>query len=106
MKFLHCTAFLLLSVSEIFAQELTGYVDMHAHPRDDLAFGTNLFYGAPYGDISVALGSCKPDHSAHSARNKRGNLFRAVLAAQTEKQNNPAWKDGKAGYPDFSTWPS
>lgn len=77
---------------------MTGFVDMHAHPRGDLAYGTELFYGAPYGDISVALGNCKADHGK--------NLLRSTLAAQTEKQNNPDWKDGKVGYPDFTTWPS
>ena len=77
---------------------LNGYVDMHCHPRGDLAYGTQLFYGAPYGDIMVALGNCKEDHSK--------NILRAQLAKQTEQQNNPFWKDGKEGYPDFKTWPS
>ena len=90
---------LLLAASHVLtAQELTGYVDMHCHPRDDLAYGTELFYGCPYGDISVALSNCKADHSR--------NLLRAVLAQQTEQQNSKTWKDGKVGYPDFATWPS
>lgn len=79
---------------------------MHAHPRGDLAYGTQLFYGAPYGDISVAMGNCKEYHSAWSASNKNGNLFRQQLAQQTEQQNNPLWKDHKEGYPNFETWPS
>jgi microsomal dipeptidase-like Zn-dependent dipeptidase len=77
---------------------LTGYVDMHCHPRGDLAYGTELFYGAPYGDISVALGSCKEDHSK--------NILRAQLAKQTETLNDKNWKDSKEGYPNFVTWPS
>ena len=77
---------------------MTGFVDMHAHPRGDLAYGTELFYGAPYGDIAVALGNCKADHGK--------NLLRAKLAEQTEQQNSPTWRDGKVGYPDFATWPS
>ena len=77
---------------------LTGYVDMHCHPRGDLAYGTQLFYGAPYGDISTALGSCKEDHSK--------NILRAQLAKQTETLNSPAWVDSKEGYPNFVTWPS
>ena len=77
---------------------LTGYVDMHCHPRGDLAYGTELFYGAPYGDISVALGNCKADHSK--------NILRAQLAKQTETLNDKSWKDGKEGYPNFTTWPS
>ncbi len=95
----------LLLHTSLFAQDddptqtpLSGFVDMHAHPRDDLAFGTQLFYGAPYGNPEEALGNCKAGHSK--------NLFRSVLAAQTEQQNNPTWKDGKAGYPDFATWPA
>jgi microsomal dipeptidase-like Zn-dependent dipeptidase len=107
------TFLLLLAVHLLVAQQptpvikpLTGYVDMHAHPRGDLAYGTELFYGAPYGDISLAMGNCKPDHSAHSLRNKHGNLFRQVLAQQTEQQNSKTWKDSKQGYPDFATWPS
>lgn len=71
---------------------------MHAHPRGDLAYGTELFYGAPYGDIAVALGNCKEDHGK--------NIIRSVLAKQTEQQNDANWKDGKAGYPNFTTWPS
>lgn len=98
-----CTLiFSVLILFQIKAQNtnppITGFVDMHAHPRGDLAYGTELFYGAPYGDIAVALGNCKTDHSK--------NILRAQLAKQTEQQNNPAWKDGKAGYPDFATWPS
>lgn len=77
---------------------MTGFVDMHAHPRGDLAFGTELFYGAPYGDIAVAMGSCKHDHSK--------NLLRSILASSTEQQNCPTYKDGKVGYPDFASWPS
>jgi hypothetical protein len=107
------TFILLLAAHLLVAQQpnpvikpVTGYVDMHAHPRGDLAYGTELFYGAPYGDISVAMGNCKPDHSAHSLRNKHGNLFRQVLAQQTEQQNSKTWKDSKQGYPDFATWPS
>ncbi|MDB5228849.1 MAG: putative rane protein [Bacteroidota bacterium] len=105
MRF-YCILFLFLLSGKLFAQELTGYVDMHAHPRGDLAYGTELFFGAPYGDISVALGNCKPDHGAWSARNKKGNLFRQVLAQQTEKQYCPTIKDSKQGYPDFTTWPT
>ncbi|MFN8298919.1 MAG: membrane dipeptidase [Chitinophagales bacterium] len=89
---------LLVVTSFAIAQPISGYVDMHCHPRGDLAYGEQLFYGAPYGDISVALGSCTNDHSK--------NLIRAVLAQQTEQQNNANWKDGKEGYPDFKTWPS
>ena len=77
---------------------MTGFVDMHAHPRGDLAYGTELFYGAPYGDISVVLKNCKHDHGS--------NILRQQLAIQTEKQNNPDWNDGHVGYPDFATWPS
>lgn len=71
---------------------------MHTHPRSDLAFGTQLFFGAPYGNIAEALGNCKTDHSK--------KLIRSILAAQTEQQYNPNWKDGKIGYPNFSTWPA
>lgn len=94
------------TLGDSIAQPITGWVDMHTHPRGDLAYGTELFYGAPYGDIAVALGNCKADHCAWGAGNKHGNLFRMELAEQTEKQNNPAWKDGHTGYPDFATWPS
>jgi microsomal dipeptidase-like Zn-dependent dipeptidase len=85
---------------------LTGYVDMHAHPRGDLAYGRELFYGAPYGDIAVALHNCKPDHSPKGFGNPHGNLLRAQVAMQTEQQNCATWRDGKEGYPNFETWPS
>lgn len=94
---------LLTTVAPVGAQTsapvaLPGWVDMHAHPRGDLAYGCELFYGAPYGDIAVAMGNCKPDHSK--------NLLRSVLAAQTEQRESATWRDGKQGYPDFATWPS
>lgn len=104
MQKIYTLTLLVFSIySTAFAQTtvqapLTGFVDMHTHPRSDLAFGTELFYGAPYGDISVALGNCKDDHSK--------NLIRSIVAAQTEQMNNPAVKDNKVGYPDFATWPS
>ncbi len=71
---------------------------MHAHPRGDLAYGNQLFFGAPYGDIATELGDCKTHHSKH--------LIRSVLAAQTEQRNYSKWKDSKHGYPDFKTWPA
>lgn len=85
---------------------LTGYVDMHAHPRGDLAYGRDLFYGAPCGDIAVALGNCKASHSPKGFGNPHGNLLRAQVTMQTEQQNCATWHDGKEGYPDFTTWPS
>jgi len=77
---------------------LMGYVDMHTHPRSDLAFGKELFYGAPYDDIADALGSCKHEHGS--------NMIRTIVAAQTERMNNPEVSDNKIGYPNFTTWPS
>lgn len=85
-------------LSVVTPKPLTGYVDMHCHPRGDLAYGTELFYGCPYGDIAEAMGSCKVDHSK--------NILRAQLAKQTETLNSPTWKDSKEGYPNFVTWPS
>ncbi|MBS1619082.1 MAG: membrane dipeptidase [Bacteroidetes bacterium] len=98
MRYLYCFICLFLFASDIWAQPITGFVDMHAHPRGDLAYGRELFYGGPYGDISVALGDCRHDHSR--------NLVRSILAAQTEQQNSPTWRDGKKGYPDFTSWPA
>ena len=85
---------------------MTGYVDMHTHPRSDLSFGGQLFYGCPYGDISVELKNCRPYHDGWSMSNLRGNLFRQQLAEQTETQYNKTCRDKKIGYPDFVSWPS
>lgn len=85
---------------------LTGFVDMHSHPRSDLAYGTELFYGKPYGDIATALGSCKAYHGMWGAKNKHGNVFRNKIASQTEQQYDAAIKDDYEGYPNFATWPS
>ncbi|MBS1683504.1 MAG: membrane dipeptidase [Bacteroidetes bacterium] len=98
MRYAYCLFISLLVWSGVRAQPITGFVDMHAHPRGDLAYGRELFYGAPYGDISVALGDCRHDHST--------NLVRSMLAAQTEQQNCPTWRDSKKGYPDFASWPA
>jgi microsomal dipeptidase-like Zn-dependent dipeptidase len=85
---------------------MTGYVDMHTHPRSDLSFGGQLFYGCPYGDISVELKNCRAYHDGWSMSNLRGNLFRQQLAEQAETQYSKTCKDKKIGYPDFATWPS
>lgn len=99
--------FILLSTRLMLnAQPISGYVDMHAHPRGDLAYGRELFYGAPMGNIEEALGNCKASHGAWGFGNVHGNLFRKILVQQTEQQNCPTWKDKKEGYPDFETWPS
>lgn len=107
--FLLLLLFFLPFTPKIHAQAPTpikGYVDMHAHPRGDLAYGSELFYGAPYGDISVAMHNCKGYHGAWGFGNSQGNLYRKILAEQTEQQNCADWRDGKEGYPDFETWPS
>lgn len=85
---------------------LQGYVDMHAHPRGDLAYGKQLFFGKPYGDIAVELGDCSAHHGAWGPCNTRGNLIRQKVALQTEQLYGPEYVDGGAGYPDFETWPS
>jgi hypothetical protein len=97
-SFFACIFCLLPVGAQPVGTPMTGFVDMHAHPRGDLAYGTELFYGAPYGDIAVALGNCRKDHGK--------NILRAQLAKRTEQQNCKTWQDGKEGYPDFATWPS
>jgi len=83
---------------------MSGYIDMHTHPRSDIAFGGNLFYGCPYGDISQELKNCSDDHEG--IRTLHGNLFRQKLAEQAEVLYSKDWKDKKRGYPDFKSWPS
>lgn len=83
---------------------MAGFVDMHTHPRSDIAFGGNLFYGCPYGDISVELKNCSEDHEGISTLH--GNFFRQKLAEQAEVLYSKDWKDRKKGYPNFKTWPS
>ncbi|MFN8397384.1 MAG: hypothetical protein U0176_22365 [Bacteroidia bacterium] len=106
MKALFTLTLALTFALTLQAQPLTGWVDMHAHPRGDLAYGRELFYGTPYGQIDTAMGDCKSHHSAWGFGNPHGNLFRSVVAAQTEQQMHAPWRDGKEGYPDFKTWPS
>lgn len=106
-----CAAFLLMIAPAAQAQNgqfapMTGYVDMHTHPRSDLSFGGELFYGCPYGDIAVELKNCRPYHDRWSLNNLRGNVFRQQLAEQTETQYSRTCRDKKIGYPDFTSWPS
>jgi microsomal dipeptidase-like Zn-dependent dipeptidase len=97
----------LLSSHSVLAQsEIQGYVDMHAHPRGDLAYGKELFFGKPYGDIAVELGNCDAHHAAWGLGNRHGNLIRQKVAQQTEQLFGPEYVDGGEGYPDFKTWPS
>lgn len=95
-------------VSFSFSQKtpIGGFVDMHTHPRNDLSFGTQLFYGVPYGDISVSMGNCNEYHGSWGLGNLKGNVFRQKLAEQTEQQYHSDCKHSAKGYPDFESWPS
>lgn len=106
-KYVSALLVCLLSSHLAIAQvPMMGYVDMHAHPRGDLAYGKELFFGKPYGDIAVELGNCDAHHAAWGFGNKHGNLIRQKVALQTEQLYGPEYVDGGEGYPDFETWPS
>lgn len=99
--------FCLVSGPRVLAQaELKGFVDMHAHPRGDLAYGKELFFGKPYGDIAVELGDCRAHHGAWGFGNTHGNFIRQKVALQTEQLYGPEYVDGGEGYPNFTTWPT
>ena len=77
---------------------LTGFVDMHTHPRNDLAFGTELFYGKPYGKIDEALFNCNPYHGGYGLfDNPKGNVFRSKLVDEGEAQYCKNGEHNKTG---------
>jgi microsomal dipeptidase-like Zn-dependent dipeptidase len=86
-------------------QPLQGFVDMHTHPRNDLAFGTELFYGCPYGDINVSLKNCNSSHGGYGMfDNPQGNVFRNQLVEQGESCGHA--EHDRTGFPSFTYWPS
>src|SRR5688572_3330666 len=86
---------------------LQGFVDMHTHPRNDLAFGSELFYGCPYGDISQAMGNCNGYHGGYGMfDNTQGNLFRNKLVEEGEGSFCGHVEHIREGYPNFGYWPS
>lgn len=93
------------------ALPLWGFVDMHTHPLSNLAFGTELFYGAPYGNINQALENCNGYHGGPGLfDNRQGNEFRRNLVDQTENwiKSGPYgfdWDHKREGAPLFVAWP-
>lgn len=86
---------------------LQGFVDMHTHPRNDLAFGNELFYGCPYGDIAVSLKNCNAYHGGYGMLdNQKGNVFRNQLVEQSEGAFCHHTEHTRDGYPNFTYWPS
>ncbi len=86
---------------------LPGFVDMHTHPRNDLAFGNELFYGVPYGNIDQALGNCNGYHGGYGLfDNPHGNVFRNKLVQEGESQYCKTEDHEKFGYPNFISWPA
>lgn len=86
---------------------IQGFVDMHTHPRNDLAFGGELFYGKPYGDISVSLKNCNAYHGGYGMfDNTKGNVFRNQLVDQAEGSFCGHTNHTRDGYPNFTYWPS
>src|SRR5687768_8513358 len=93
------------SVAQQNIKPLEGFVDMHTHPRNDLAFGTELFYGCPYGNIEEALYNCNGYHGGYGLfDNRQGNVFRNKLVEEGESQYCKNGEHVRAGYPNFISW--
>jgi microsomal dipeptidase-like Zn-dependent dipeptidase len=115
-------------------RELSGFVDMHAHPMSHLGFGRKAMHGAPdigsivpagtrdcnAGDfrattIEQALGHCNSTHGGWGAfDNTCGDYLRAGIinyaldsdfAHRVGFDRNPHGDHEHAGYPDFRFWP-
>lgn len=86
---------------------LPGFVDMHTHPRNDLAFGTELFYGSPCGKIEESLNNCNGYHGGYGLfDNPKGNIFRNKLVDEGEGQYCKNKEHVHTGFPNFISWPS
>lgn len=92
-----------------------GASDLHTHPMSHLGIGGRLVYGAPDGDIRIALGSCKAAHGGFGVDNPGGNYIRQIVVNVLDRHYHrrggtipdhpPAGFWGGAGA-DFEHWPT
>jgi len=71
---------------------LWGFADTHGHWMNNEAFGKDLVFGKPYGDIETALQNCSVFPEVH---NKNFNTFFTFFHLGIEN----------TGYPKFEGWP-
>ena len=89
------------------SDELVGFVDLHTHPAAHLAYGSQVFYGAPDGDPSFTFNDCGTYHAGWSLVNLDGNLTRAQVVSKIMSTDyDGQWTDGTRGWPDFFSWPT
>jgi microsomal dipeptidase-like Zn-dependent dipeptidase len=123
--------FLLLccyaSLRSVQAQNLQGFVDMHAHPMAHLGFSGKFLHGAPdigcliptdpdcrsmvrATSMAHALGDCNATHGGHDLfTNGCGDHLRAQFIGQLESANGAQSNHGRGlggAEKQFPTWPA
>ncbi len=109
------------------AQQLTGLVDMHAHPMAHLAYAGKFLHGAPdlgcllptdaecqslvtATSMEHALGHCNATHGGYNHfTNPCGDIIRKNLIGTLEANNHAVSVHGKeigGANTDFAHWPS
>lgn len=117
---------LLASTTPVSAADLSGWVDLHAHPATHLAFGRKLIHGAPdvgslipadadcdhdvtARDINHALGHDKSTHGGWNLfNNPCGDNIREQVIDQLQASNGavqtPQAASGAPSFPDWPRW--
>lgn len=80
-----------------------GIADLHVHQFANLAFGGRAVWGAPDGQPSTSLASCRTIHGPHGILDVVGNVSRILL---TDSPWYSLLGHNTAGYPRFSGWPT
>ncbi len=82
-----------------------GFVDTHAHWMNNIAFGSELVFGRPYGNIDTALKDCSEIHGLeglgtllHGEKDLRFSLF--------PDGDKRSFGHITQGYPEFNGWPA
>ncbi len=77
---------------------LNGWVDLHTHPMNHLAFGGQLIFGKPDENLSTQT-NCSPYHSP-------GGLISSEMKPKViDLLNKDHTHAGFEGYPNFPFWP-
>lgn len=104
-----------LPLTQLLAQPLPGWADLHAHPASHLSFGANasgekgIFWGKPglalaSSDPNADMPTCSPD--------KHGGYDDDVVRHLTQQtvigtiDNITGYTHGANGAPSFSNWPN
>lgn len=127
MRLQFCGLLFLIITANANAQQLTGLVDMHAHPMAHLAYAGKFLHGAPdvgcliptdaecqslvtANSMDHALSHCNATHGGYNHfTNPCGDIIRKNLIGTLEANNHAISVHGKeigGANTNFAQWPS